>query len=197
MSGNRTSPKMAVHSSCSPDVSSGERSERWRDEKAWCLISRQGLVHCVVRARKMGDQYAAQASLLSRCDCCMRTGIRVVREKIMVMALTPLATAASTLRIVSTVEGTQRDGNILWLRLWFWLFWLLLASADSLILLLLNCRSNTTSRSEIVQQLHCRFVVVGHYGWRRPNGNTFQNLENCWGRLSIACQVAEYHPEIG
>ena len=108
MSGNRTSPKMAVHSSCSPDVSSGERRERWRDEKAWCLISRQGLVHCVVKARKMGDQYAAQASLLSRCDCCMRTGIRVVREKIMVMALTPLATAASTLGNILALWMVQR-----------------------------------------------------------------------------------------
>ncbi len=61
INGNRTSPKIAVHSSWFPEVSSSDKSERCKDEKAWCLISRHGLVHCVVRARNIGDQYAAQA----------------------------------------------------------------------------------------------------------------------------------------
>jgi hypothetical protein len=32
--------------------------------KAWCLISRHGFVHCVVRALKIGDQYAVHAASL-------------------------------------------------------------------------------------------------------------------------------------
>ena len=56
MSGRSTSPKMAVHSSCSPEVSSGEKRARCSEVKDWWRISRHGFVHCVVRARKMGDQ---------------------------------------------------------------------------------------------------------------------------------------------
>lgn len=56
ISGNSTSPKMAVHSSWSADVSSGESSERCIDANARCRTSRHGLVHCVVRAWKMGSQ---------------------------------------------------------------------------------------------------------------------------------------------
>jgi hypothetical protein len=50
MRGKRTSPKMAVHSLWSDEVSSGERRERVREAKARWRTSRQGLVHWVVRA---------------------------------------------------------------------------------------------------------------------------------------------------
>lgn len=101
MRGNSTSPKIAVHSSCSPEVSSGDRRVRCKEAKDSCRIWRHGFVHCVVRARKMGDQYAAQASLLSRWDCFINTGMRDVNEYIILIAETPRATAASTLYEIS------------------------------------------------------------------------------------------------
>lgn len=54
--GNRTSPKIAVHSEWSSEVSSGERRDLCMEAKARCRTSRQGLVHCVVSDLKMGSQ---------------------------------------------------------------------------------------------------------------------------------------------
>lgn len=58
ISGNSTSPKMAVHSECSSsdDVKLGDRSDRCSELKARWRISRHGLVHCVVRALNTGSQ---------------------------------------------------------------------------------------------------------------------------------------------
>lgn len=56
MRGNKTSPKMAVHSLWSLEVSSGDSRDRVKEEKARWRTSRHGFVHCVVRAWKMGSQ---------------------------------------------------------------------------------------------------------------------------------------------
>lgn len=59
--GNKTLPKIAVHSFGSLQVNSGESRDRCRAEKASCRTSLQGFAHCVVKAWKIGNQYADQA----------------------------------------------------------------------------------------------------------------------------------------
>lgn len=59
--GNRTLPKIAVHSSGSVAVNSADRRVLCREEKASWRTSRHGFVHCLVSAWKIGSQYADQA----------------------------------------------------------------------------------------------------------------------------------------
>ncbi len=62
ISGNNTSLNIAVHSSWSLHVSSGDNRDRCSDEKARWRTSRHGLVHCVARAWHIGSQYADHAT---------------------------------------------------------------------------------------------------------------------------------------
>jgi hypothetical protein len=96
---------MAIHSVWSSGVNWSESRVLCRVAIALCRISRHGLTHCADKARKIGDQYAAHASLRSKWDCCIKSGMRFVRCKTMLMAFTPLLTIGDSLERLMSSRG--------------------------------------------------------------------------------------------
>ena len=111
----------------------------------------------------------------------------------MVMAFTPLATAASTLIRISVHSTTL---SLYILRLWLGLLGRLLTPLRFPILLLLNCGTDTPCRREVIQQLDSRLIIISHDCWRRSDRHTLQDLKDCRSRFHISCEVPQNHPEV-